>query len=166
MRRCLQMGLAVLLLSAGTATAGPTLFELAGTWRGAGLLRDDVEKPMREGRCRLSAMPLAEGREVRLKGRCATDRGSAEFSMRFVRFDGGAVAGGIATSLAPDSVQFVGRMDGGQVALHSREPVEFDRLRGVSMIVLSIQDESHFSLRQSLQTGGEVMDLMQMAFSR
>lgn len=167
-RRLRILLVAALLSAAGGAMAGPALFELAGDWRGVGLIRDDMDKPLREGRCRIAATPLVEGREVRLKGRCVTDRGSAEFSMRFVLYEGGVLAGGIATSLAPDSVQFIGQVTAERATLHSRETVEIDSLRGISLISLVVEDENHFVLRQSLQPedASAPVELMQMEFSR
>ncbi len=156
-----------LLLAAPAAEAG-NMFELSGEWRGAGAIVAEPGKPGREGRCRLSAIPLVPGQEMRLKGRCATDQGSVELSMRFVLLEGGALAGGIATSTREDTVQFDGQLEGDVARLASRAPVTIGEVTGTSRITLTLQDEAHFRLVQWLEpeAGGAAIGMVEMAFAR
>ncbi len=144
------------------------LFDLTGEWRGNGAIVSEPGQPGREGRCRITAIPLVEGKEIRLKGRCATDQGSAELSMRFVLYPGGILAGGIASSTQPDSIQFDGRLEGDVARLASRKVVDVDGLRGTSNFTLTITDASHFRLRQWLvpEDGSAAVGMVDMAFIR
>ncbi|HFQ14985.1 MAG TPA: hypothetical protein ENK41_01410 [Rhodobacteraceae bacterium] len=157
-----------LVLAAGSALAQAGLFDLTGAWRGNGTIRAEAGEPAREGRCRLSAIPLDPGRELRLRGRCATDKGSAEISIRFVLLDGGAVAAGIASSALTETVQFSGQLRGSAVRLRSRAPVSLGEMRGISLLSIEVTGEGRFSLTQSLvpEDGGAEIPLVEMAFQR
>ncbi|HHL21434.1 MAG TPA: hypothetical protein ENJ52_07870 [Aliiroseovarius sp.] len=159
-----------LLLAAGPAMAAPApaLFDLTGDWRGTGAIREAPDAPAREGRCRFSAIPLRPGEEIRLKGRCATQAGSAELSMRFVLLDGGVLAAGVATSLREGSVQFDGRLDGAVARLQSREPITLDDVTGISHVTVRVEDAAHFTLRQwfAPADGSEPVVLVDMRFQR
>ena len=156
------------LLAAGPVLSAPALFDLTGEWRGAGAIREAPDAPAREGRCRFSAIPLRPGEEIRLKGRCATQAGSAELSMRFVLLDGGALAAGVATSLRQGSVQFDGRLDGAVARLQSREPITLDDVTGISHVTVRVEDAAHFTLRQwfAPADGTEPVVLVDMQFQR
>lgn len=158
---------APMLVAAG-AQAEADLFTLSGEWRGSGAIVTAPGKPGREGRCRLHAMPLVEGREIRFKGRCATDQGSAELSMRFVLLEGGVLAGGIASSAQPGTVQYSGRLDGNIARLTSRESVLAGDMRATSNISLKITDENSFRLRQWLtpEDGAPPVAMVEMNFMR
>ena len=157
-----------LLLAAAPARAVPALFDLTGDWRGVGVIREAPDKPAREGRCRISAIPLDPGREVRLKGRCASQAGSAALSMRFVLGEDGTIAGGVASSLRDGTVQFSGRLDGAVALLQSRAPVIVGADAGIVHIKLTVVDAAHFSLRQWFvpEDGSEPEVLVDMQFQR
>ncbi len=160
--------LAPLVPGAAGAQAGTDLFALSGEWRGTGATVTEPGKPGREGRCRLRATPLVEGREIRLKGRCATDQGSAELSMRFVLYEDGVLAGGIATSGQSETVQYGGRLEDGTARLSSRESVLVGDMRATSNIALTIADENSFRLRQWLtpEDGTPPVAMVEMDFTR
>ena len=159
--------LAPLLLVAQMAMASD-MFALTGEWRGVGAIVTRPGAPGREGRCRLTATPLVAGKEMRLKGRCATDQGSAELSMRFVLYEGGVLAGGIASSTQSETVQFIGRLEGDVARLASREPVTVGEMRGTSRFTLTLRDSAHFRLVQWLEpeTGAEPLGMVEMEFVR
>lgn len=156
-----------LLLAAPVAEAG-NMFDLSGDWRGVGAIVAEPGQPGREGRCRLAAIPLQPGKEMRLKGRCATDQGSVELSMRFVLLEGGVLAGGIASSMRDDTVQFDGQLDGEVARLASRAPVQVGEVTGTSRISLTLRDGAHFRLVQWLEpeTGGAAIGMVEMEFTR
>ncbi len=160
--------LAALSVTAQTAMAAG-LFSLTGEWRGVGAIVTEPGAPGREGRCRLTATPLVAGREMRLKGRCATDRGSADLSMRFVLHEGGVLAAAVASSArGGEAVQFIGRLEGGVARLSSRAPIEQGGIRGTSRFSLTLRDGDHFRLRQWLEPvdGGAPLDMVEMEFAR
>ncbi|HHB80335.1 MAG TPA: hypothetical protein ENK83_01110 [Aliiroseovarius sp.] len=154
-----------LVLAAPMAQAAD-LMSLSGEGRGAGAIVSDPQKPGREGRCRLTATPLVAGKEMRLKGRCATDQGSAELGMRFVLYDGGVLAGGIASSTHDETVQFDGRLEGNVARLASRKPVRVGEISGTSRFTLTLRDATHFRLVQWLEpeTGAARIGMVEMDF--
>ncbi len=167
-----------LLLLAGGSPAGaaPGIFELAGDWRGSGVIREGPGRPAREGRCRFTATVLEPGREMRLRGRCATPAGSADLSMRLVLLEAGLLAGGVASSLRQGTVQFDGRLDGEVARLRAREPVVLEGIAGMLHFSLDptpgaeagAGTEEGFVLRQWLEpaNGAAPVVLVEMRFRR
>ena len=156
------------LLASGAALAAPALFDLTGQWRGTGAIRQALDGPAREGRCRFSAIPLRPGQEIRLKGRCATQAGSADMSMRLVLREGGTIVAGVATSLRAGTVQFDGRFDGTVARLQSREPLTLGEVSGISHLSLRVEDAENFILRQWFVPvdGSDPVVLVEMRFQR
>ncbi len=160
--------LLALIVGAGPLAAAPDLFSLTGTWRGSGLIRPAPDRPLREGRCRITATPVEPGRVLELAGRCATDQGAASLTMRLEARAGGVIAAGVATSASPDTVQFLGRATPDGARLSSRAPVEVDGLRADVELELRLTPGPVLNLSQQLLPVDErpPFAVLQMEFTR
>ncbi len=155
----------ILLNGAGVA-AEPTLFELTGKWQSIGTIRPEPDQPAQEGRCRLEVTPLVEGRELRMKGRCAMQAGSTALTMQFVMHEDGVIAGAVASPSLPENVQYIGRISGNIANLQSREELVVGGQMGFSRFSLAIQNETNFVFTQWFITSEseEVIETVHMNF--
>ncbi|MCP5038347.1 MAG: hypothetical protein GY945_12200 [Rhodobacteraceae bacterium] len=159
----------VLFAALGSAGLGAdvALMSLTGEWRGTGIIRSEPDKPQQEGRCRMNATPLVLGREVRLKGRCATQQGSSSLTMQFVLHEGGVIAGAVASPSLPETLQFIGRVEGSVTRLKTRENVDLDGTSGIVDLSINSLDRDHFDLVEWFHpaNGADPIELVRMNFA-
>lgn len=162
------LALGFFLLSGAGLVAEPTLFELSGKWQSTGTIRPEPDQPAQEGRCRMEVTTLVEGQELRMKGRCATQAGSTALTMQFALRDRGVIAGAVASPSLPESVQYLGRIDGNTANLQSREAQVIGDQKGLSRFSLTVLDDTSFAFTQWFVPGEseEVIETVHMNFVR
>ena len=157
-----------LALATPALAADFALFEMTGNWRGTGTIRAKLDHPAQDGRCRMQAVPIVTGQEMQLTGRCATPQGASKLTMQFALHQGGVIAGGIASPSLPETLQFIGQIEGNIARLHSRAPVTVDNQAGNITFTLTLLDPGTFDLVEWFQPEGTTpaTQLVRMRFQR
>ncbi|MEQ8655758.1 MAG: hypothetical protein RIC24_00430 [Hyphomicrobiales bacterium] len=141
--------------------------DLAGTWRGEGLLRAAPEADLEQGVCRFD-IEASSDNTLTLSGRCATAAQTGQVSTQINRSDNGTITGSATSPLVAAPVALSGTQSGGTLALSSTAPVEME---GQSYTVSSQIDgwlgDGVFTLIQRLaQPDTAPVVVMQMRFTR
>lgn len=158
----------LLTLATPAFAADFALFEMTGNWRGTGTIRAELDQPAQEGRCRMQAVPIVAGQEMKLTGRCATPQGASKLTMQFALREGGVIAGGIASPSLPETLQFIGQIEGNIARLGSRAPITLYKRVGKSTFTLTLLDPGTFDLVEWFQPEGTdpAVELVRMRFQR
>lgn len=141
--------------------------DLAGTWRGEGVLRAEPDSHLEQGVCRFDIQANTDD-AISLSGRCATAAQSGQVSTQITRDGNGIISGRATSPLVTAPVALVGRQSGSTLSLSSTGPVEME---GQSYTVSSQIDgwssDGVFTLVQRLaKPDTEPVVVLQMRFSR
>jgi hypothetical protein len=141
--------------------------DLAGTWRGEGMLRAAPEGALEQGVCRFDIDATAE-QSLSIAGRCATAAQTGQVSTQLSRDGSGAITGSATSPLVSEPVALTGSQDGATIALASTEPVEMEgQSYAVSSQLRGWSSDGVFTLVQQLAKPNEdPVVVMHMRFSR